>query len=231
MKVTGTGNPASLTLRLREREVAGLKEELGHQATVADDAATSPAGQITGSDSRPGPSDVLVAVTAMLDQLAATSANEQGRVVVSGPTWLLPLRSVARPLKPPSSSSRSCGGLRATARPRPRSCATRSPPRRLGARRSWAPSTSRTTGFRPDWTRAGTSRGRPAGRRAGCRLGPAARRDSSRLEPQRSSPTSSRPAGSRDGAAGGASRPSSATASRVHASRARKDAGRPPSSR
>ena len=25
----------------------------------------------------------------MLDQLAATSANEQGRVVVSGPTWLL----------------------------------------------------------------------------------------------------------------------------------------------
>jgi hypothetical protein len=32
MKVTGTGNPASLTLRLREREVAGLKEELGHRA-------------------------------------------------------------------------------------------------------------------------------------------------------------------------------------------------------
>ena len=25
----------------------------------------------------------------MLDQLAATSVNEQGRVVVSGPTWLL----------------------------------------------------------------------------------------------------------------------------------------------
>ena len=89
MKVTGTGNPASLTLREREREVAGLKEELGHQAAVADDAATSPAGQITGSDGRPGRDDILAAVTAMLDQLAATSANEQGRVVVSAPTWLL----------------------------------------------------------------------------------------------------------------------------------------------
>jgi hypothetical protein len=89
MKVTGTGNPASLTLRLREREVAGLKEELGHRAAVADDATTSAAGQTTVSDGRSGPGDVLVAVTAMLDQLAATSANEQGRVVVSGPTWLL----------------------------------------------------------------------------------------------------------------------------------------------
>lgn len=28
-------------------------------------------------------------MTAMLDQLAATKVNEQGRVVVSGPTWLL----------------------------------------------------------------------------------------------------------------------------------------------
>jgi hypothetical protein len=89
MKVTGTGNPASLTLRLREREVAGLKEELGHRAAVADDVATTSAGPITGSDGRSGPDDVLAAVTTMLDQLAATQANEQGRVVVSGPTWLL----------------------------------------------------------------------------------------------------------------------------------------------
>jgi hypothetical protein len=88
MKVTGTGNPASLTLRLREREVAGLKEELGHRAAVADDATTS-AVQTTASDGRPGPDDVLVAVTTMLDQLAATKVNQQGRVVVSGPTWLL----------------------------------------------------------------------------------------------------------------------------------------------
>ena len=86
MKVTGTGNPASLTLRLREREVAGLKEELGHRAAVADDAATSQAGQSVG---RLGSDDILTAITAMLDQLAATSVNEQGRVVVSGPTWLL----------------------------------------------------------------------------------------------------------------------------------------------
>jgi hypothetical protein len=89
MKVTGTGNPASLTLRLREREVIGLKEELGHRAAVADDATTTSAVQITASDGRPGPGDVLVAATAMLDELAATSVNEQGRVVVSGPTWLL----------------------------------------------------------------------------------------------------------------------------------------------
>ena len=86
MKVTGTGNPALLTLRLREREVAGLKEELGHRAAVADDAATSQAGQSVG---RLGSDDILTAITAMLDQLAATSVNEQGRVVVSGPTWLL----------------------------------------------------------------------------------------------------------------------------------------------
>jgi hypothetical protein len=89
MKVTGTGNPASLTLRLREREVAGLKEELGHQAAVADDAAMSPSGQGVAGDGNPGPDDILAAVTAMLDQLAATPVNEQGRVVVSGPTWLL----------------------------------------------------------------------------------------------------------------------------------------------
>lgn len=89
MKVTGTGNPASLTLRLREREVAGLKDELGHRAAVADDGATSAADQSTASDGRPGPDDILAAVTAMLDQLAATSVNEHGRVVVSGPTWLL----------------------------------------------------------------------------------------------------------------------------------------------
>ena len=85
MKVTGTGNPASLTLRLREREVAGLKEELGHRAAVADDASN----QSLAFDGRPNPDDILVAVTVMLDQLAATSVNEQGRVVVSGPTWLL----------------------------------------------------------------------------------------------------------------------------------------------
>lgn len=86
MKVTGTGNPASLTLRLREREVAGLKEELDHRAAVADDATASSSSPRAG---RCGPDEILVAVTAMLDQLAATSANEQGRVVVSGPTWLL----------------------------------------------------------------------------------------------------------------------------------------------
>jgi hypothetical protein len=89
MKVTGTGNPASLTLRLREREVAGLKEELGHRAAVADDAMTTSPVQPTASDGRAGPDGILVAVTTMLDQLAAAKANEQGRVVVSGPTWLL----------------------------------------------------------------------------------------------------------------------------------------------
>jgi hypothetical protein len=89
MKVTGTGNPASLTLRLREREVAGLKEELGHQAAVADDAGRErPDEPMAATGRRPG--EILPAVLKLLDELTLTAEpNEQGRVVVVGPTWLL----------------------------------------------------------------------------------------------------------------------------------------------
>jgi hypothetical protein len=87
MKVIGIGNPAALTLRLREREVKGLDEELRHRAAVAEDA------QATGTPlvrvDRKSATEVIVAVAALRDRLATTSPNEQGRVVVTGPTWLL----------------------------------------------------------------------------------------------------------------------------------------------
>jgi hypothetical protein len=89
VKVTGTGNPASLTLRLREREVAGLKEELGHQAAVADDAERERPDEPMAPTGR-RPAEILPAVLKLLDELATTAEpNEQGRVVVVGPTWLL----------------------------------------------------------------------------------------------------------------------------------------------
>jgi hypothetical protein len=92
MKVIGTGNPEMLTLRLREREVAGLKEDLGHRASVADDAETTLQergfGAPIGDDTRSS-AEMLAAITALLDRLTAALPNEQGRVVVSGPTWLL----------------------------------------------------------------------------------------------------------------------------------------------
>jgi hypothetical protein len=90
MKVTGTGNPASLTLRLREREVAGLKEELGHQAAVADDAERERPDEPMAAAAGRRPGEILPAVLKLLDELATTAEpNEQGRVVVVGPTWLL----------------------------------------------------------------------------------------------------------------------------------------------
>ena len=38
MKVVGTGSPVALTLRLREREIKGLSDELDHRRRVADEA-------------------------------------------------------------------------------------------------------------------------------------------------------------------------------------------------
>lgn len=87
MKVIGIGNPAALTLRLREREVKGLDEELRHRAAVAEDA------QATGTPlvrvDRKSATEVIVAVAALRDRLATTGPNDQRRVVVTGPTWLL----------------------------------------------------------------------------------------------------------------------------------------------
>jgi hypothetical protein len=92
MKVIGTGNPEMLTLRLRERELAGLKEDLGHRASVADDAEATLQehgfGAPIGDDGRTS-AEILAAITGLLDRLATAQPNEQGRVVVSGPTWLL----------------------------------------------------------------------------------------------------------------------------------------------
>jgi hypothetical protein len=92
MKVIGTGNPEMLTLRLRERELAGLKEDLGHRAAVADDSEVTL--QERGLDASVGDggrtsAEILAAITGLLDRLATAQPNEQGRVVVSGPTWLL----------------------------------------------------------------------------------------------------------------------------------------------
>jgi hypothetical protein len=92
MKVIGTGSPEMLTLRLREREVVGLREDLGHRASVADDAEATLQergfGARIGEDGRTA-AETLAAVAALLDRLATAQPNEQGRVVVSGPTWLL----------------------------------------------------------------------------------------------------------------------------------------------
>jgi hypothetical protein len=92
MKVIGTGNPEMLTLRLRERELVGLREDLGHRASVADDAEVTLQergfGAPVGDDGRTL-AEILAAITGLLDRLATAQPNEQGRVVVSGPTWLL----------------------------------------------------------------------------------------------------------------------------------------------
>src|ERR1700710_2565398 len=99
MKVIGTGNPEMLTLRLRERELAGLKEDLGHRASVADDSEVTLRergfGAPVGDDGRTS-AEILAAVTGLLDRLATAQPNEQGRVLVSGPTWLWVRRFAAR---------------------------------------------------------------------------------------------------------------------------------------
>jgi hypothetical protein len=93
MKVIGTGGPAVLTLRLREREVEGLKDELMHRGLVAEEAKASLREE---ADDRPSvidgartPSEIIEAVAEMQEHLANAEPNEQGRVVVIGPTWLL----------------------------------------------------------------------------------------------------------------------------------------------
>jgi hypothetical protein len=87
MKVIGTGNPIALTLRLREHEVDGLREELRQRELVAEDALAN--GDQFGRVDRKTPIEVREAAVAMRNQLDVAEANEQGRVVVTGPTWLL----------------------------------------------------------------------------------------------------------------------------------------------
>jgi hypothetical protein len=87
VKVTGTGNPASLTLRLRECEVKGLHEELRHREAVAEDALAN--GDDLGRVDRKLPIDVREAAVAMQRRLDAATLDQHGRVVLTGPTWLL----------------------------------------------------------------------------------------------------------------------------------------------
>jgi hypothetical protein len=87
MKVVGSGNPAALTLRLREREVDGLRDEMRHREAGAEDALSN--GLDLGRVDRKTPIEVREAAVAMQRHLDAASVNEQGRVVVTGPTWLL----------------------------------------------------------------------------------------------------------------------------------------------
>lgn len=93
MKVVGTGSPLALTLRLREREIKGLSEELEQRRRVADDAVeTALDGGRDLASVRDGgrtPAEIGVAAVAMQDVIARASANAEGRYVVTGPTWLL----------------------------------------------------------------------------------------------------------------------------------------------
>jgi hypothetical protein len=93
MKVVGTGSPAALTLRLREREVHGLSDELEERRRVADEAMDTALGQGRGltsmRDDGPTPTEIVLAILAMQDTIARTTPNAQGRYVVTGPTWLL----------------------------------------------------------------------------------------------------------------------------------------------
>jgi hypothetical protein len=93
MKVVGTGSPVALTLRLSEREIKHLSDELEHRHRVAGDALQTAIDQGRGftavrDDGRP-PADVMLGIVAMLEVIAQTIPNAQGRYVITGPTWLL----------------------------------------------------------------------------------------------------------------------------------------------
>jgi hypothetical protein len=87
MKVTGTGSPAYLTVRFREREIPGLGAELRERFRTAEAAIN------TGTDldrlDRRTPEEVLSATRNLLDQLTDPTRHEGDRVVITGPTWLL----------------------------------------------------------------------------------------------------------------------------------------------
>ena len=87
MKVTGTGSPAYLTVRFREREIPGLEVELRERLRDAE-AAIRDGTDLERVDRRPA-EEVLGATRRLLDQLSDPERHEGDRVIVTGPTWLL----------------------------------------------------------------------------------------------------------------------------------------------
>lgn len=87
MKVTGTGSPAYLTVRFREREMPGLEVELRERLRDAE-AAVRDGADLERVDRRSA-EEVLSATRRLLHQLADPERHEGDRVVVTGPTWLL----------------------------------------------------------------------------------------------------------------------------------------------
>src|SRR3954447_23834575 len=86
MKVTGSGSPAYLTVRFREREIPGLEVELRERLRDAE-AAVRDGTDLERVDRRSA-EEVLGATRRLLDQLADPERHEGDRVVVTGPTWL-----------------------------------------------------------------------------------------------------------------------------------------------
>lgn len=87
MKVTGSGSPAVLTVRFREREIPGLEVELRERLRDAE-AAIMHGVDLERVD-RKSPEEVLGATRRLMEQLADPERRQGDRVVVTGPTWLL----------------------------------------------------------------------------------------------------------------------------------------------
>jgi hypothetical protein len=87
MKVTGSGSPAYLTVRVREREIPGLEAELRERLRDVE-AALRDGTDLERVDRRT-PEEVLGATRRLLQQLVDPERHEGDRVVVTGPKWLL----------------------------------------------------------------------------------------------------------------------------------------------
>jgi hypothetical protein len=81
MKVMGSGSPAYLTLRLREREVSGLDRALELREAMA--------GGSSDATLELSPTQVRAEIAAARERLAGAAELEQARVEITGPTWLL----------------------------------------------------------------------------------------------------------------------------------------------
>ncbi|WP_324908457.1 hypothetical protein [Baekduia sp.] len=93
MKVVGTGAPVALTLRLRERELRGLSDELEHRRRVVDEAMETAIDQgrgfVSERDDGRTSAEIVLAIVAMQDLITRAVPNAESRFVITGPTWLL----------------------------------------------------------------------------------------------------------------------------------------------